>query len=240
MSDVPAGAGTRPPGPPAPPLDLRSPRVRRIERGFEYFSVLMGFVFIVLSVALNPLCWWFGLVSVGIQMVIVFRSRLFMDAALQFVFFVLGIFGIYYWLHGGEDGGAPSPTRLGWELGLGVGVVSLAALFALWPLMRRLKAAYPFFDTLATVLCLAAQFLQSRMVIENWLIYIVGDLICVGLYIRKRLYGYAVLLAVYTIWAGIGYFEWQGYTITQPWAGKLAEAWGWLSGSLNGGQGGAP
>ena len=192
---------------PAVPVSVKT--WRHPERIAEIVSVLLGFVYIVLSVAQNPACWGFGIVSVGIQTVIVFRQRLFMDALLQFVFFLLGFYGLYMWLRGGEGGGALTPSHLTQDLGILIGGICLAALLLIWPLMRGLKAAYPFFDTLATVLCLAAQYLQSLMIIENWLIYIVGDIICVVLYYKKRLYGYALLLVIYTIWAAIGYFQWQ-------------------------------
>jgi nicotinamide mononucleotide transporter len=49
----------------------------------------------------------------------------------------------------------------------------------------------------------------AKKFIENWLVWIVADAICVGLYIYKDLYPTSVLNVIYTIMAGVGYWQWK-------------------------------
>jgi len=70
-------------------------------------------------------------------------------------------------------------------------------------------ADVPYLDASATSLSFIAQFLIARKKIENWLIWIVVNIMYVGIYLNKELYLYALLFTVYFILAVMGYREWK-------------------------------
>ena len=49
----------------------------------------------------------------------------------------------------------------------------------------------------------------ARKYLEQWIAWIAVDAVCVGLYIYKGIHLYAVLYALYTVIAFIGYRNWR-------------------------------
>ena len=67
----------------------------------------------------------------------------------------------------------------------------------------------PFGDALTTALSFIAMWMLARKYIEQWILWIVGDALSVGLYIYKGIYFYAGLYALYAIIAVFGYINWR-------------------------------
>jgi hypothetical protein len=68
-------------------------------------------------------------------------------------------------------------------------------------------------------LSLVAQFLLSRKVLENWLFWIVVDVLAIGVYAVKDLYATTVLYAVFLAMAVAGWFAWK-----RTWRNQLTAA----------------
>jgi nicotinamide mononucleotide transporter len=49
----------------------------------------------------------------------------------------------------------------------------------------------------------------ARKILEQWLFWIVIDLVSIGLYVWQGLYPTAILFVVYVIMAILGYIEWK-------------------------------
>ena len=71
------------------------------------------------------------------------------------------------------------------------------------------NGAAPFWDSLTTVLSLAAQCLLCRKRFENWFLWIAADVIYVPLYLSRHLPLTAVLYAVFLGMCLIGVREWS-------------------------------
>jgi nicotinamide mononucleotide transporter len=59
------------------------------------------------------------------------------------------------------------------------------------------------------VASLIAQWLLGRKVLEAWLVWIVVDVVSIGLYVAKRLYPTAALYLVFLLLATQGYVAWK-------------------------------
>jgi nicotinamide mononucleotide transporter len=70
-------------------------------------------------------------------------------------------------------------------------------------------ASLPFWDTLASSLSVAAQLLLMRKILENWLLWIVVDVISVGIYVAKGVYLTSALYAAYLLLAVLGWRAWR-------------------------------
>jgi nicotinamide mononucleotide transporter len=98
----------------------------------------------------------------------------------------------------------PHAGRL-WLAGAGLGG---AAILGGW-LAFRTDAALPWVDATTTSFSLVAQFMQTRKWIENWLVWIVVDLVYVAMYVSQGLVLTSVLSAIYLGLAVIGWREWR-------------------------------
>ncbi|WP_319764362.1 nicotinamide riboside transporter PnuC [Maridesulfovibrio sp.] len=175
----------------------------------EQLSIATGLVYIFLSVRQNPLCWPFGIVSVGIWMVIVFQGKLYSDAFLQLVYVILGFYGWYQWLRGGQDNSPLKIQRVDRKLALRLILIGLVTFVPTGYLMENyLEASFPWWDALTTVLSLIAQYLLARKYMENWLLWITADTMYVGIYYAKGWSGYSGLMIVYTAMAVLGFISW--------------------------------
>jgi nicotinamide mononucleotide transporter len=85
------------------------------------------------------------------------------------------------------------------------------ATFALREVLLRVNGAAPFWDSLTTVLSLAAQYLLCQKRIENWFIWIAADLIYIPLYFSRHLPLTAVLYMVLLTMCVIGQAQWRSH-----------------------------
>lgn len=151
--------------------------------------------------------WPVGIVNVALYAVLFFQVRLYADAGLQVVYLVLAAYGWWAWLHGGEQGGPLKVRRV--TLRLFITVTALGALFA--TLLGILLAQFtdadvPLLDSALTGASLVGQFLMTRKYLESWAVWVVADVVYVGLFVSRGLYLTAVLYAIFT---GLAVYAWR-------------------------------
>ncbi|HEX2205707.1 MAG TPA: nicotinamide riboside transporter PnuC [Longimicrobium sp.] len=150
-----------------------------------------------------------GLANVATFCVVFFQARLYADAGLQVVYFVLGLVGWYLWLHGGERRTPLRVSRVGRGEGTALAVGGAALTVVLWLTLRQVGGSASFFDALTTSLSLCAQWMLNRKQVESWYAWIAVDLVYVPLYAYKALYLTAGLYAVYLVMATLGLLHWR-------------------------------
>jgi len=177
---------------------------------FEWLAVAITLAAVYLTVRQVVWCWPLGMVSVTMYAWVFYEARLYADMGLQGLYFVLSAYGWWAWLRGGEDHGAlrvsvaSARGRL-WLLALGAlgGAVLGRALSLLT------DAALPFMDSTLTSFSIVAQWLQTRKLLEAWLVWLTVDVLYVGMFVYKGLYPTAGLYAVFLYLAALGLVEWR-------------------------------
>ena len=151
----------------------------------------------------------FGIVNSAILGLVFVQQRLFADASLQIVFIVLNARGLLEWRAGNvAEESAPvfrSSRRQNWLLALWV----VAITPVLWYALGLLKGSAPLIDALVTSLSIAAQWLLNRRVLENWVWWIVVDLISIPLYVARGLPLIAALYVVFLLICCQGFLRWR-------------------------------
>jgi nicotinamide mononucleotide transporter len=88
--------------------------------------------------------------------------------------------------------------------------VTIAAIFVLTTCLRRFTdSAAPLGDGVTTALSLTAQYMLSLKLLENWWVWMMADVIYVGLYCYKSLYLTAVLYLLFFGMCIAGYMGWK-------------------------------
>ncbi|MDB5038626.1 MAG: nicotinamide mononucleotide transporter PnuC [Bacteriovoracaceae bacterium] len=149
-----------------------------------------------------------GLANSVFYFVLFFQARLFADAFLQVVYFILEIIGWYQWLRGGEKKTALKVSRTSLKT-WGIVILFLTAgTVAIQWILIRVKGAAPFTDALTTSISLAAQFMMNAKLFENWHLWLIADVIYVWLYISRGLYLTSLLYFIFILlcFAGIRYW----------------------------------
>jgi len=201
-----------------------------VSRPLEGVSVVTGAVCVWLTVRENVWNFPVSLANVATFCVVFFAARLFADAGLQVVYFILTVAGWYLWLYGGEQRTALRVSRVGSREAAWVAGAGAALTLALWLTLRHVGGSASFFDALTTSISLCAQWLLNRKYVENWYAWIAADLVYVPLYTYKGLYLTAGLYAVFLVMATLGLLRWRatwrtgGEPAPRPAPGPVEEA----------------
>lgn len=137
------------------------------------------------------------------------NAGLYGDAGLQVIYIALGFQGWYYWLYGGQNREAAQITHASPPLLIAIGSFVVIGATGLVLALRAAGGAAPVMDAFTTVLSLAAQYLLNRKTVENWLLWIVADIIYVWLYISRDLKLTAVLYFVFLCLCVAGFLNWR-------------------------------
>jgi nicotinamide mononucleotide transporter len=176
----------------------------------EIGAALFGVVSVWLSTRENIWSWPTAIVNVGLYSIVFYQSRLYADMGLQVVYLLLSVYGWYEWLFGGERRTRLRVSRASPRLLLTLLVLNIVTWIALASALHQFTdAALPWLDSLLTTTSLVAQFLMTRKILENWLIWIAVDIAYVPMFISRGLYPTAVLYAVFLVLAFMGYRDWR-------------------------------
>jgi nicotinamide mononucleotide transporter len=175
----------------------------------EVLGFVTGAVCVWLTVREHIWNWPVGLANNLFFFVLFLRGRLFADTGLQVFYFVLGVWGWWNWLHGGQNRGALRISRASSPDWLGLASFTVMGTWALRGLLVVVQGAAPFWDALTTVLSLDAQYLLCRKRLENWWFWIAADVVYVPLYLSRRLPLTSVLYAVFLFMCLAGLHQWR-------------------------------
>jgi nicotinamide mononucleotide transporter len=166
--------------------------------------------------------------------VIFFQIQLYASLLLQLFFFVANIYGWYAWSRQTQDHQAelkirwlPLPKALMWAaigvMGIGLMTLNIDRVFAYLThiavtLMQALGLsvpmptlepdAFPFWDSTMMVLSIVAMILMTRKYVENWLLWVIIDVISVAIFAYQGVYAMALEYAILTLIALNGSWLW--------------------------------
>jgi nicotinamide mononucleotide transporter len=175
----------------------------------ELIAAALAIAYLLLAIGQHISCWAAAFVSSLLYVWVFFQAHLYMDAALNFFYAAMAIYGFWQWRQGKAGTQLPI-TR--WRAAAHVRALGLVLLFSLMTSMvlrRYTPAAWPFLDSLETYASVYATYLVARKVYENWHWFFAIDALCVGLYFNRRLFVTMLLFAAYLVLIVIGMREWR-------------------------------
>lgn len=181
----------------------------------EIISTLSGIACVYFQTQEKIIAWPFGILSVTLAVFIFYREMLYSDFILHMIYIVLNIYGWWYWLRQAQK--PEMKDRMDTNI---TAISNLKFLFWLCAILlisfvwgsfmdKYFNASYPFLDAFTTAGSLIAQYLLARKVLQNWLVWIVVDIVAVGVYYAKDLYFFSALFFVYLLLCIKGYRDWR-------------------------------
>ena len=176
----------------------------------QIIGTLLGLLYLWLEYKANIWVWIIGAIMPLVHGVLYLTSGIYADAAMQLYYVAAGIYGLVVWRRAPKkkDDGIIKHTPHGW-------IVRLVAVYALLHVAIYLfltectDSRVPLFDSMSTALSIVAMWMLSRKLVEQWLVWLVVDMISVGLYIYKGIPITAALYTLYCILAVVGYLRWR-------------------------------
>lgn len=177
----------------------------------ELLSFLLSVATVWFNIRQSHWGWLFAIISSATYGLVFFGSRLYGDMGLQLVFIAVSIFGWYQWLHGDDSHDKLPVTSLDARGRWSAAAAWLGGFAVLaWFLKTYTDTDVPNSDGFLTAGSLVGQLLLSRKKIENWHVWIIVDILYVGLYLHKNLILTALLYLVFVGMAIIGLRAWSG------------------------------
>jgi nicotinamide mononucleotide transporter len=190
----------------------------------EALGFVTGAMCVWLAVKENIWNWPIGIAN-NITFAILFWSKaLYANMALQGVFLMISAYGWYEWLYGGERHTKLRVGRVSTRMAAAVVALSIPATFILTMQLRNVSGAAPLLDAVTTVMSLAAQFLLSRKILENWYVWIAVDLVYLVLFTYRQLYLTSLLYLIFLMMCIAGARAWRASLAKQQKVAAPAEA----------------
>lgn len=176
----------------------------------EMLSFALAIVMVLLNIRQSPWAWLFAIASAGLYAIVFYEAKIYGDMALQFVFVAISLWGWYQWLFGGSNRQGVTVSRLDPRAWVMVALIWALAYAVVAIILRTFTDTdVPHIDAFLTAGSLVAQYLLTRKTLENWHLWIIIDLLYIGLYLHKNLYLTAVLYGLFAILACLGLLAWK-------------------------------
>lgn len=165
---------------------------------------------VVCNARVRPLAWPLAIVASVLYGLLFAAYKLYGEASLQLLFIVLAGWGWWQWLRGTDARGAPlRPRQLAGRQRLQLAALTLA----LWPLLGALldrvtDSDVPYFDALPTAGSITGQILLGRQYVENWPVWVLVNLVSVGLFAYKQLW---LTVLLYALFVGMALWGWRAW-----------------------------
>lgn len=175
----------------------------------ELVAAVSSAVAVWMTVKRHPWCWPVGLVSVLIYGWVFIGARLYSDALLQAVFGAMLLYGWWRWSQHLDTSGRV--TLAGLPLKSALGHLLVGAVLALllgYAMQRWTDASLPWLDAALAAYSLVGEWWQAKRHAAAWWMWIVVDVIYVGMYAYKDLYITALLYIGFVVLAVIGLRAW--------------------------------
>lgn len=200
----------------------------------EAIGTLAGLLCIWLASLEKLTNYAFGLINVTLFAVIFFQIQLYASLLLQVFFFVANIYGWYAWSRQTADNQSVLHIRwmslkkalgcivlsilaialmtqyidtvFGWLTRMSVALMQAAGLSVVMPVLQ--PDAFPFWDACLLVLSVVAMILMTRKYVENWLLWVVINIISVMIFARQGVYAMSLEYVILTLIALNGCWLW--------------------------------
>jgi nicotinamide mononucleotide transporter len=176
----------------------------------ELLGAILGVAMVVCNIRQIHWGWPLAFLSSVMYAFVFFDSLLFAEAALQIFFAITALWGWWQWLRGiSGTGQALQPQTL--QKPIAIKLIAFCAV--LTPAVALFLSKYtnsdvPWWDAVPTVLSLAATYLLGKKYTANWPLWIIVNIISIGLFATKGLWLTVGLYALFAIMAAVGWHAW--------------------------------
>ncbi len=182
-----------------------------VDIGLEITAVVFGF----LSVwyAKKNHIWVFptGLISTLIFVYLLWKWTLLGDMMINAYYFVMSIYGWYVWTQKSNDQATPISRTNTKEkrISFVIFIITLVFVYVVYQSAGKWTTWTAYVDTVTTAIFFVGMWLMARRKIENWIFWIVGDIISVPLYFYKGLTFTSFQYLIFTVIAIYGFLAWK-------------------------------
>lgn len=175
----------------------------------EIIGAVIGLLYLYLEYKANKWLWPVGVLMPIVYVWIFFQSKFYADVGINVYYFFASIYGWIRWNRSSSNEEEQSiihtPKRLILPLtAIGLAVFAVIAFI----LLRYTDSPVAYGDSFTTAVSVIAMWMLAHKHAEQWLLWVLVNVVSCGLYLWKGLYPTAILFAIYSVISVFGYFKW--------------------------------
>jgi len=180
----------------------------------DMFTTVLGLLYIWLEYRAHIAVWLVGIIMPAMDIYLYYSHGLYGDAGMAAYYTIAGVYGYAVWKfgkkHGQKEGEELPITHMRRSLYL----PTLLVFLAIWAvtyyvLITWTNSTVPLMDSFTNALSFVGLWALARKYVEQWICWIIVDIICTYLYIMKGIPFKAFLYGLYVVIAIMGYFKWK-------------------------------
>jgi len=179
-----------------------------INNWIEIIGIFSSILGVYYSIQQKSISWLWNILASILFGLLFFQIGLYSDAELQVFFILMALFGWIKWKNK-ETNWIPQHSS---QLSILVGICFTVGFGCLSGYLHQSYAknvSLPYWDASLTGLSIWGTWLAANKKIENWYVWILADMIYVGMYIQKGLYGTSLLYLLFVALAFQGLISWR-------------------------------
>ncbi|MBR5083984.1 MAG: nicotinamide mononucleotide transporter [Prevotella sp.] len=188
------------------------------EHWLDILTTVLGLAYILLEYRASIWLWAVGFLMQSLGIVLYYQKGLYADCGMEFYYLAMTVYGYINWVRKAdkskkeekEEKRYAAITHFPIRLALLWTVITLVAWGTLyWFLVTFTDSRVPVADSFTTALSFVGIWALARKYLEQWLIWIVVDVVTSILYFYKDIPFKASLYALYVVIAIAGYIKWK-------------------------------
>jgi nicotinamide mononucleotide transporter len=153
-----------------------------------------------------------GIVSTLIYVYLLWKWSLLGDMMINGYYFIMSIYGWYHWTRKKDNVDTFPISKITIEekkIAFVIFVITVSFVILIYAFFNKFNNWFSYIDTLLTGIFFVGMWLMAKRKIENWIFWIVGDIISIPLYFIKGYTFTSFQYLLFTIIAFYGYIEWK-------------------------------
>src|SRR5690606_1208452 len=178
----------------------------------EIIAVIFGFLSVWYSKKENILVYPTGIISTLIFVYLLWQWGLLGDMMINAYYFSMSIYGWYVWTRKVDAVHYTPITTMSRKEHIYAALLFIGTclfVYGVYDFFNRWNDWTAYLDTFTTGVFFVGMWLMARKKLENWIYWIIGDLISVPLYFYKGLTLTSFQYLLFTIIAVYGYIAWK-------------------------------
>ncbi len=183
-----------------------------LDTTLEIVAVIFGFLSVWFSKQNKIWVFPTGMISTSIFVYLLLKWELLGDMMINAYYFIMSIYGWYIWTRKVDDTHATpisSTTKKEQQISLGIFIATLLFVFVVYKTFDKWTSWVAYVDTFTTAIFFVGMWLMAKRKIENWLFWILGNIISIPLYFYKGFTFTSFQYFGFTIIAFFGYLAWK-------------------------------
>jgi len=177
----------------------------------EITAVVFGLLSVWYSKNNNILVFPTGMISTSIFIYLLFKWVLLGDMMINAYYFIMSIYGWYIWTRKENKVTTPISRVNSFEkkIAILIFLFSIVFVYSIYVYFDKWGSLTSYIDNITTAIFFVGMWLMAKRKIENWIFWIVGDVISVPLYFYKGLTFTSLQYFIFTFIAIAGYYSWK-------------------------------